>query len=87
MPLALAAQDLAAFGQRAQRDARLQVEVGEIARDLLVVALDELALAGGDVDLLGVVPLGLAVVEADEHRARPLVREPDQLGLHARRAA
>ena len=63
------AQDLgvAVVGD-AQGEAELAGEVEEPARDLLGVLPDELALPGRDLDLVEVVPRGVAVVEADVDR-------------------
>ncbi len=63
-----APQDLVAVGERARREARHELQVLDEAREVLLVLEHELALAGRDVDLVHVVPLGHAVVEADQHR-------------------
>ena len=64
------AEDLAAFGQRLQRELRLEVEVEIVAGELLRVLLDQHALARWRVHFPEVVPLGHAVVEAHGHRRR-----------------
>src|SRR6185437_2674612 len=64
---AAAEQLTAAARQRLQRDARHELEVRHVAGELLRILFDQLALAAAHVDLVEIVPLGFAVVEADKH--------------------
>ncbi|MCY1007340.1 hypothetical protein OV079_17635 [Nannocystis pusilla] len=66
--LAVGQKDVdAAVLARARGQAHLQLGVGDVAGELLIVALDEGPLAGREIDAVEVVPLLIAVVHADEH--------------------
>ena len=65
--------DLAAGRRVVQREANVEVVVGQVAGDARVL-LDELLLARLDVDPPDVVQLRVAVVEADENFVRETSR-------------
>src|SRR3984885_16167391 len=64
----------AAVLERAQRESRPQLQILEVACESVFIAFHALARARNDVNLKEIVPLGIAVIEANESDARPLGR-------------
>ena len=83
-PLGAPVELPAAVGQSLHRQLRAQLQVLDIAREFLVVALDELALPARDVDLIQIVPFRRAVVERDQRHVGPLVRQANYPRLYLR---
>ena len=81
-PLGAPVELPAAVGQSLHRELRAQLQVLHIAGEFLIVALDELALAARDVDLIQIVPFCRAIVERDQRHVGPLVRQANDLRLY-----
>ena len=90
LPAALAIrfqQVAAAIRARLGRHPHLEVRSGDVAGELAGILLHQGALAARQVDAVEIVPLRVAVVHGDQHRARMQVAQADHLRARVREIA